>query len=101
MNRLKHTLLALPEKTETFGPIYEGTLRVRPAECFGKDCTGCRSDPCHVFTDDEPTYYHDGVGYTLSATHKLAKDRPTVVIERQTIVKLHLTWQTLMISLIE
>lgn len=80
MNRLKHTLLALPEKTETFGPIYEGTLRVRPAECFGKDCTGCRSDPCHVFTDDEPTYYHDGVGYTLSATHKLAKDRPTVVI---------------------
>ena len=81
MNRLKNKLLHLSEKTETFGPIYEGEILVRPAECLGKNCSACKSDPCHIYADHEPIYWHNNtIGFAFSVTHKLAQDMPTVVI---------------------
>jgi len=51
--------------------IYEGECLVRYAGRTEGNNTGVRR---------EPTYWHDGIAYTLERTNKLAIDRPTVTI---------------------
>ena len=70
----------MPEKTETYPNLYDGLLRVRPSECLHKNCTNCKSDPCHIYEENEATYYHGEIAFSVSGTHKLAKSCPTIVI---------------------
>lgn len=69
MKRLKSKLLSDPNTT-TYKQIYEGSMIVE--------------DPAHPsilpYTDYNATYYSDSVGFEITATHKLAQDKPTVTI---------------------
>ena len=69
MKRLKSKLLSDPNTT-TYKQIYEGSMIVE--------------DPAHPsilpYTDYNATYYNDSVGFEITATHKLAQDKPTVTI---------------------
>ena len=70
MKRLKNKLLAMDPTTTTYKAMYEGLMIV--------------DDPSHPGMDPwtayEPTYYHEDIGFTITLTHKLAQDKPTVVI---------------------
>lgn len=69
MKRLKSKLLSDPNTT-TYKQIYEGSMIVE--------------DSAHPsilpYTDYNATYYSDSVGFEITATHKLAQDKPTVTI---------------------
>lgn len=69
MKRLKSKLLSDPNTT-TYKQIYEGSMIVE--------------DPAHPsmlpYTDYNTTYYSDSIGFEITATHKLAQDKPTVTI---------------------
>ncbi len=56
--------------TATYSEMYEGSMTV--------------VDPSHPtmesYVDYNPTYYNESVGFEISITHKLAQDKPTVVI---------------------
>ena len=69
MKRLKSKLLSDPNTT-TYKQIYEGSMIV--------------DDPAHPsmlpYTDYNATYYSDSIGFEITATHKLAQDKPTVTI---------------------
>ena len=69
MKRLKSKLLSDPNTT-TYKQIYEGSMIVE--------------DPAHPsilpYTDYNATYYSESVGFEITATHKLAQDKPTVTI---------------------
>ena len=70
MKRLKNKLLLMDANTTTYKTMYEGAMLVH--------------DPSHPsmdpWVDYDPTYYHEDIGFTVSITHKLAQDKPTVVI---------------------
>ncbi len=70
MKRLKNMLLSMDPSTTTYKAMYEGCMIVY--------------DPSHPgmepWTAYEPTYYHEDIGFTITLTHKLAQDKPTVVI---------------------
>ena len=69
MKRLKSKLLSDPT-TITYKQIYEGSMHIE--------------DPAHPsmlpYTDYNATYYNDSIGFEITATHKLAQDKPTVTI---------------------
>ncbi|MBR6579615.1 MAG: ATPase [Clostridia bacterium] len=70
MKRLKNKLLAMEPNTTTYKEMYDGRMLV--------------SDP--AYPDIEPwleydsTYFNGDVGFLITATHKLAQDKPTVTI---------------------
>lgn len=70
MKRLKSKLLAMEPNTQTYEEMYSGRLVYR--------------DPAHPdrlpMPDYNPTYYRENVGFEITATHKLAQDKPTVTI---------------------
>lgn len=69
MKRLKDKLLSMKSDTTTYTAMYEGSMTViEPAS----------SIPPYV--DYSSTYYNEDIGFDISVTHKLAQDKPTVVI---------------------
>lgn len=70
MKRLKNKLLSMEPNTTTYTAMYEGSMTV--------------VDPSHPtmepYVDHNATYYRDSIGFEITTTHKLAQDKPTVVI---------------------
>lgn len=71
MQRLKNKLLAMDPNTATYTAMYDGRMNV-------VDPNYPEMDPTLLF---DPTYYSGEIGFRISATHKLAQDRPTVVVQ--------------------
>lgn len=73
MKRLKNILLQMENNTATYREMYEGPLSVWDPNL--PPIMG--SNPS---MEQEPTYYYnDDFGFSISGTHKLAQDKPTVV----------------------
>lgn len=70
MKRLKNKLLSMKSDTTAYNAMYEGSI-------FIQDPTHPTIDP---YVDHCPIYYNESVGFEITATHKLALDKPTVVI---------------------
>ena len=69
MKRLKSKILSMEPNTTTYKAMYEGSMTiVDPASTM----------PAYV--DYSSTYYNESIGFDISTTHKLAQDKPTVVI---------------------
>ncbi len=70
MKRLKNKILSMEPNTTTYKAMYEGLMIVE--------------NPTHpsmeAYVDYSPVYYKESVGFEISTTHKLAQDKPTVVI---------------------
>ncbi len=66
MKRLAYFIRTLDKNTTTYPSIYEGRLLVQPLE------------DVEPYPDDEAIYYHEKVGYEITVSNKLKKDRPTV-----------------------
>ena len=69
MKRLKNKILSMEPNTATYTSMYDGSMTV--------------VDPAHpsmTYVDHAPIYYNERVGFEISTTHKLAQDKPTVVI---------------------
>lgn len=69
MKRLKHFLLGM-ENTTTYKEMYEGIMTI-PGGTYGNP---------GAFTEVQydPTYWYGDFAVTISATHKLAQDVPTL-----------------------
>lgn len=80
MKRLAHFLRNMENDTATYKEMYEGALTVYDPDMPDVPPEG----------DNEPIYYHEGVGYEISHTHKLAQDKPTVTVKIP-VSKLHLS----------
>lgn len=70
MKRLKNKLLSMESDTTAYNAMYEGSIYIQ-------DPTHPTIDP---YVDHCPIYYNESVGFEITATHKLALDKPTVVI---------------------
>lgn len=70
MKRLKNKLLSMESDTAAYKAMYEGSM--------------CIEDPAHPtmepYVDYSSIYYNESVGFEITMTHKLAQDKPTVVI---------------------
>ena len=70
MKRLKNKILSMEPNTTTYKAMYEGSMIIE--------------DPAHPtmepYVDYSSTYYNESIGFDISTTHKLAQDKPTVVI---------------------
>ena len=70
MKRLKNKILSMEPDTTTYKAMYEGSMTV--------------IDPSHPtkapYVDYSSTYYNENIGFDISTTHKLAQDKPTVLI---------------------
>ena len=70
MKRLKNKILSMEPDTASYSAMYEGSMYVE--------------DPSHPtidpYVDHCPIYYNENVGFEITVTHKLAQDKPTVVI---------------------
>lgn len=70
MKRLKNKILSMESNATTYNAIYEGSMLIE--------------DPAHPtmepYVDYNSTYYNESIGFDISVTHKLAQDKPTVVI---------------------
>lgn len=70
MKRLKNKLLAMDPHTTTYKAMYEGAMQVH-------DLSHPNMEPWTMY---EPIYYRDDVSYEITVTHKLAQDKPTVLV---------------------
>ncbi len=59
----------MENNTSTYTAMYEGSITIADPD-----------RPSMTFGDYSPIYYNDSVGFEFTATHKLAQDKPTVVI---------------------
>lgn len=69
MKRLKNKILSMEPNTTTYKAMYEGSMTI--------------IDPASTmppYEDYSSTYYNENIGFDISTTHKLAQDKPTVVI---------------------
>lgn len=70
MKRLKNKILSMEPNTTTYKAMYEGSMIIE--------------DPAYPtmepYLDYSSTYYNESIGFDISTTHKLAQDKPTVVI---------------------
>ncbi len=70
MKRLKNKILSMEPNATSYKEMYEGSMTV--------------IDPAHPtmesYVDYNATYYNGSIGFEISHTHKLAQDKPTVVI---------------------
>ena len=69
MKRLKNKILSMEPNTTTYKAMYEGSMTI-------VDPTSTM--PAYV--DYSSTYYNENIGFDISTTHKLAQDKPTMVI---------------------
>lgn len=67
MKRLKNKLLSMKENTSTYTDMYQGSMVVHDEGAI-------------TTTEYDPTYYDENIGFVITETHKLAKDKPTVTI---------------------
>lgn len=70
MKRLKHYLLGLENNTTTYREMYEGKIII-PGGTYGNP--GDFAEEQH-----DPTYWYEDLSVTVSTTHKLAQDKPTL-----------------------
>lgn len=70
MKRLKNKLLSMETDTKTYSQMYDGAMLVFDPER--------PLDPPQSQFD--PVYYNESIGFKITATHKLAQDKPTVTI---------------------
>ena len=70
MKRLKNKFLHMDLNTTTYREMYVGEMTV-----IDPDNTFAPPDTCY-----DPTYYFGEIGYKITATHKLAQDKPTVTV---------------------
>ena len=70
MKRLKNKLLSMEKNTITYKEMYEGKMIIYDPDC----------PTMEPYTDYSSLYYNESVGFEISTTHKLAQDKPTVVI---------------------
>ncbi len=70
MKRLKNILLSMEEKTTTFAKMYEGPMLVHSPSP--------NVEPWSEY--DSRYYWREEISFDISHTHKLAQDRPTVLI---------------------
>ena len=70
MKRLKNKILSMEPNTSTYRDMYVGNMTI--------------VDPSHPtmepYVDYSSIYYNENIGFDISTTHKLAQDKPTVVI---------------------
>ncbi len=59
----------MENNTSTYTAMYEGSITIADPD-----------RPSMTFGDYSPIYYNDSVGFEFTSTHKLAQDKPTVVI---------------------
>ena len=60
----------MEKNTITYKEMYEGKMIIYDPDC----------PTMEPYTDYSSLYYNEGVGFEISTTHKLAQDKPTVVI---------------------
>ena len=69
MKRLKNKILSMEPNTTTYKAMYEGSMFIVDP-----------SSTIPPYMDYSSTYYNESIGFDISTTHKLAYDKPTVVI---------------------
>jgi len=69
MKRLKNKILSMEPNTTTYKAMYEGSMTIVDP-----------SSTMPAYVDYSSTYYNESIGFDISTTHKLAQDKPTVVI---------------------
>lgn len=69
MKRLKNKILSMEPNTTTYKAMYEGSMTIVDP-----------SSTIPPYVDYSSTYYNESIGFDISTTHKLAQDKPTVVI---------------------
>ncbi len=69
MKRLKNKILSMESNTTTYKAMYEGSMTIVDPE-----------STMPPYVDYSSTYYNENIGFDISTTHKLAPDKPTVVI---------------------
>ena len=68
MKRLKSKILSMEPNTTTYTAVYEGSMNIIPASTMPP------------YMDYSSVYYNESIGFDISTTHKLAQDKPTVLI---------------------
>lgn len=69
MKRLRETILRMQADTKTYKEMYEGRMLVYPPY-----------NPMEPYEDFDNVYYQEEVSYRIERSHKLALDKPTIVI---------------------
>ena len=69
MKRLKNKILSMEPNTTTYKAMYEGSMTIVDP-----------SSTMPPYMDYSTVYYNESIGFEISTTHKLAYDKPTVVI---------------------
>ena len=69
MKRLKNKILSMEPNTTTYKAMYEGSMTIVDP-----------SSTMPPYMDYSIIYYNESIGFDISTTHKLAYDKPTVVI---------------------
>lgn len=70
MKRLKNKFLCMDLNTATYNEMYEGSITVIDPE----------REWAPPINESDPTYYKGQIGFKITATHKLAQDKPTVTV---------------------
>jgi len=70
MKRLKNKFLNMDINTTTYDQMYEGSMVIIDPE----------AEWAPPQNTSDPTYYRGNIGYKITATHKLAQDKPTVTV---------------------
>ena len=70
MKRLKNKLLSMQPNTATYTEMYNGHIVIEDPSCPNMP----------PYEDWSPIYYNKNIGFKITATHKLAQDKPTVEI---------------------
>ncbi len=69
MKRLKNILLSMQNDTITYKEIYDGPMVIHDPNF-----------PIPPYQDRSSVYYNGDIGFEITETHKLVKDKPTVTI---------------------
>ncbi len=69
MKRLRKKLLAMETNTKTYAEMYKGTIIVVDPDDY---------KPPEA--EEDPVYYKGDIGYEITVSHKLAKDKPTITV---------------------
>ncbi len=69
LKRLKKILLDMDADTASYGEMYRGRIIIR-----GSD--GSRPS----LPEEEPIYYQNDIGYEITVSHRMAKDKPTITV---------------------
>ncbi len=77
MKRLKSYLLKMDVSVTTYKEIYEGAAIIPPEAAVGMP-TGNPTE--FIKKVNDPVYWSGATSYQFTQTHKLAKDKPTVVV---------------------